>query len=192
VSRARRSSRRAAAGDALADAVAAMIDATGLDPRHKDLVDTPSRVAKQWRELFLAGLAMDPAKILGEPVTGEGETELVIVRDLPMCGMCPHHLLPYTGRATVAYLPSDRLVGFGRLADLVSCYTRRFTLQERACNDVADALMVHLRARGAACVMVGDHACLRVVDHKHAAQVVTASFRGALADDPELRARLLA
>ena len=93
---------------------------------------------------------------------GEGDTELVVVRDLPCHGMCPHHLLPWVGHATVAYLPAAKLVGFGRLNDLVHCFTRRLTLQERVCNDIADALMQHLSARGAACVITGQHNCLNV------------------------------
>ncbi len=176
---------------AMAAVVRAWLEACALDPGHPDLARTPERVAALWREQFLSGYGMDPAEILGDPVTGEGATELVVVRDLPFHGMCPHHLLPYTGRATVAYLPGDRLVGFGRLHDLVRCFTRRLTLQERACNQVADALMEHLGARGSACVMTGAHTCLSVPDDKHDAKVVTASFRGDLRDRPDLRDRLL-
>lgn len=176
--------------DAFEAAVADFLRAGGQDLGHKDLVDTPTRVARLWREQFLAGERMDPAVILGDPVEGEGPTGLVIIRDLPYHGMCPHHLLPYTGRATVAYLPGTQLVGFGRLGDLVNCYTRRLTLQERACNDIVDALMAHLDARGAGCVMVGEHMCLRIPENRHRAQVVTASFRGELQQRTELQDRL--
>lgn len=169
----------------------AFLESTGLDLTHKDLVGTAARVAKLWSASFLSGMQMDPATILGDPVTGEAPTELVVVRDLPFHGMCPHHLLPYIGKATVAYLPSDALVGFGRLNDLVRCFTQRLTLQERACNDVVDALMEHLGARGAGCVMVGQHMCLRIPEDKHDATVVTASFRGQMQGRPELQDRLL-
>jgi GTP cyclohydrolase I len=173
-------------------AIEGLLRAAGRNLQHKDLAHTPERVARLWGEHFLAGYRADPAKILGETVDGEGETELVIVRDLPYHGLCPHHLLPYTGRATVAYLPAaGRLVGFGRLEELLRCFTRRLTLQERAGNDVADALMRHLGARGSACVMVGVHTCLSVPDDKHEARVVTAAFRGDLRDRPDLRDRLL-
>ncbi len=176
---------------ALADAVAELLRAAGADLAHKDVVDTPARVAKLWLDAFLVGESMDPAAILGQPVLGEAPTEIVVVRDLPYCGMCPHHLLPYIGRATVAYLPADKLVGFGRLGELVRCATGRLTLQERACNDVVDGIMDHLEARGAACIMVGEHACLRIPDHRHDAQVVTASFRGEFLERAELRDRLM-
>jgi GTP cyclohydrolase I len=182
---------RAAAKDPLALAVADMLRASGLDLTHKDLSDTPRRVAALWRDEFLCGYSQDPGKILGDPVLGEGETELVIVRDLPMVGMCPHHLLPYIGTASVAYLPRDKLVGFGRLGDLVRCFTRRLTLQERACNQIVDAIMDRLDARGAGCVMVGEHACLRIPGQRHSARVVTSSFRGEFRNSAALQEQLL-
>jgi len=175
---------------ALEHAAEGFLRACGQDLSHKDLVETPARVARLWREKFLAGQAMDPAQILGDPVEGEAPTALVIIRDLPFHGMCPHHLLPYLGRATVAYLPGSQLVGFGRLGDLVNCFTQRLTLQERACNDIVEALMMHLDARGAGCVMTGEHMCLRIPDNRHRAEVVTASFRGELEHRTELQDRL--
>jgi GTP cyclohydrolase I len=176
--------------DALQAAIRDLLAAGGLDLDDADLRGTPARVAELWRGQFLSGYAMDPAAILGEPVVGEGENELVVIREIPCHGMCPHHLLPWTGHATVAYLPGDRLVGFGRLAELVHCFTRRLTLQERACNDIADALMEHLRARGSACVVTAAHACLSVPGDKHGTRVVTASYRGDLRTRPDLQAQL--
>ncbi len=178
------------APSALMAAIEGFLRASEQDLGHKDLVDTPQRVARLWHTQFLSGARMDPATILGDPVEGEAPTELVVVRDLPYHGMCPHHLLPYVGRATVAYLPGAQLVGFGRLGDLVNCFTRRLTLQERACNDIVEALMTHLDARGAGCVMQGEHMCLRIPDNRHRAQVLTASFRGELKRRTELQDRL--
>ncbi len=176
---------------AIADAIRQLLSACGLALDHGDLVGTPDRVARLWVERVLSGYAEDPATILGDPVFGEGETELVVVRDIPCHGMCPHHLMPWVGQATVAYLPADKLVGFGRLSDLVHCFTRRLTLQERVCNDIADALMRHLDARGAACVITGAHNCLNVPDDKHGTRVVTASYRGELKVRPDLQAQLI-
>lgn len=177
---------------ALQRAVRALIDACELDPAHKDLAGTPARVSKLWRTSFLSGYAMDPAQILGDVVMGEAPTALVVVRDIPFQGMCPHHLLPYIGTATVAYLPGEVLLGFGRLADLVRCFTARLTLQERACSDVVDALMEHVGARGAGCVMKGEHACLRIPEQRHGASVVTSAFRGEMKDRVALQDGLLA
>ena len=169
-----------------------LLRACRLDLDHKDLRKTPRRVADTWLNEFLSGFAMDPAQILGDPVEGEGATELVIVRGIPYHGLCPHHLLPYTGVATVAYLPADKLAGFGRLADLVRCYTRRLTLQERAGSEIADALMEHLGARGAGCMMRGHHTCLSIPDNKHSTEVVTCTLRGALEHRPDLRTQFFA
>ncbi|MEZ4385262.1 MAG: GTP cyclohydrolase I [Nannocystaceae bacterium] len=176
--------------EAIEAAVSGLLRACDLDLEHKDLRRTHQRVAKLWQEHFLAGFAMDPAKILGDPVVGEAPTDLVIVRKIPYHGLCPHHLLPYVGEATVAYLPAAKLLGFGRLGDLVTCFTRRLTLQERACNDVVDALMHHLDARGAGCVMRGRHTCLAIPDNKHATEVTTSSLRGELVTRRDLQAEL--
>jgi GTP cyclohydrolase I len=174
----------------LAAAIRALLRAAGLDLEHRDLVGTPDRVARLWEDAVLSGYAADPAEILGDAIVGEGDTELVVVRDIPCHGMCPHHLIPWVGVASVGYLPGIKLVGFGRLSDLVHCFTRRLTLQERVCNDIADALMQHLGARGAACVITGQHSCLNVPDDKHGARVVTASYRGELKTRPDLQAQL--
>ena len=176
--------------EAIAAAVRQLLEACQLDLEHPDFVGTPRRVAKLWTELVISGYAVDPAQLLGDPVVGEGETELVVVRDIPCHGMCPHHLMPWVGTATVAYLPTDKLVGFGRLGDLVHCHTRRLTLQERVCNDIVDDLMAHLDARGAACVITGAHNCLNVPDDKHGTRVVTVSYRGEFEHRNDLRDQL--
>ena len=134
---------------ALRAAVDAFLRAAGRDPDSEaDLGETPRRVAALWLKEFLAGYEMDPALILGDPVTGEADPDVIVVGGLRFHAMCPHHLLPYRGVAHVAYLPQGKLVGFGRLAELVECYTKRLTLQERATHQVADALCRHLGARG--------------------------------------------
>jgi GTP cyclohydrolase I len=175
---------------ALADAVRELLLACGLDLDHEDLVGTPRRVARLWTELVVSGYDVDPAKLLGDPMLADGDTELVVVQDIPCHGMCPHHLMPWVGQATVAYLPQDKIVGFGRLAELIHCFARRLTLQEQVCNDVVDALMTHLDALGAACVITGQHNCLNVPDDKHGTRVVTASYRGELKTRPDLQAQL--
>lgn len=177
---------------ALADAVEALLRASGLDPaRDADIQHTPARVARLWASEFLAGYDMDPAAILGEPVTGEADPDVVIVGGLRFHAMCPHHLLPYRGVAHVAYLPAGKLVGFGRLGDLVDCYTRRLTLQERATHQIADALQRHLGARGAGCVIEAEQLCLALPGERHdKAGVVTGAFVGEMKQRPELKARL--
>ena len=143
-------------------AIEALLKASGLDPAtNPDLGETPARVARLWRG-GVPGRATTwiPAKILGDPVEGEADPDVVVVGGLRFHAMCPHHLLPYRGVAHVAYLPAGKLVGFGRLAELVDCFTKRLTLQERATHQIADALCRHLGARGAGCVIEAEQLCL--------------------------------
>jgi GTP cyclohydrolase I len=180
--------------EAIAAAVSALLRAAGLDPsRDADLRQTPERVAKLWIEEFLAGTTMDPATILGEPVVGERDPDVVIVSGLRFHSMCPHHLVPFRGVAHLAYLPAGKLAGFGRLADLVECFTKRLTLQERATRQIADAVWRGLAARGAGCVMEAEQWCLALPGERHdRSRVVTAAFVGEMAERPDVKARLFA
>jgi len=178
--------------DAIAAAVSALLRAAGRDPsREPDLQQTPDRVAKLWIDEFLAGYAMDPAKILGEPVLGESDPDVVVVSGLRFHSMCPHHLVPFRGMAHIAYMPAGKLTGFGRLADLVECLTKRLTLQERATHQIADAVWHGLDARGAGCVMEAEQLCLALPGERHSqSKVVTAAFVGEMNERPDLKARL--
>jgi GTP cyclohydrolase I len=174
-------------------AMAAWLAACGVDTGTPDLRDTAARVTRLWREEFLAGYALDPAAILADPVVGEPDPEVVLLAGLRFHAMCPHHLLPYRGVAAVAYLPAGKLCGFGRVARLVDCFTRRLTLQERATVQIAQALADHLGARGAGCVLAAEQLCLALPGERHdQSEVVTSAFVGAMQDRPDLKARLLA
>jgi GTP cyclohydrolase I len=186
-------SRLAPDGEALRRAVEAFLRACGLDPTSdSDLAETPERVARLWETEFLAGYQMDPAEILGDPVEGEADPDVVVVGGLRFHSMCPHHLVPYRGVAHVAYLPQGKLVGFGRLGELVDCFTKRLTLQERATHQIADALCGVLGARGAGCVIEAEQMCLALPGERHdQSEVVTSAFVGEMQNRPDLKARLL-
>ncbi|HEY0711809.1 MAG TPA: GTP cyclohydrolase I [Polyangia bacterium] len=179
--------------DALRNAIDALLRAAGQNPdTDSDFLSTPDRVAKLWQQEFLAGYEMDPAAILADPVLGEADPEVVVVGGLRFHSMCPHHLVPYRGVAHVAYLPAGKLVGFGRLADLVECFTKRLTLQERATHQIADALWRGLGAHGAGCVIEAEQLCLALPGDKHdQSGVVTSAFVGQMRERPDLKARLL-
>jgi GTP cyclohydrolase IA len=178
---------------ALRRAVTDLLRAAGRDPEtDSDLTETAERVARLWRTEFLAGYDMDPAQILGEPVLGEEDPDVVVVGGLRFHSLCPHHLVPFRGVAHVAYLPRGKLVGFGRLADLVDCFTKRLTLQERATHQIAEALCLNLGARGAGCVIEAQQLCLAIPGEKHdQSGVVTSAFVGEMRERPDLKARLL-
>jgi GTP cyclohydrolase IA len=176
----------------MAAAVRDLLAASGLVLDDIDLRGTPSRVARLWTEEFLVGYTLDPAQILGDPVFHEPDPEVVVISGIRFHSLCPHHLLPYRGVAAVAYLPRARLFGFGRVARLVDCFTRRLTLQERATCQIARALCEHGGARGAGCVLRAVQLCLALPGERHdASEVVTTSFVGALAHRADLQARLL-
>lgn len=177
----------------VASAVEQLLRAMGQDPRDKDLAETPDRVAKLWAEEFLSGYSMDPKEILSGPVEGEIDPDAVFITDLSFHSMCPHHLLPFRGKAHVAYIPSDKLLGFGKVARLVACFTQRLTLQERATTQITEALMSYLPAKGAGCVMEAEHLCLAIPGDKHqSSQVLTSAFFGEFRERSDLRGRLMA
>jgi GTP cyclohydrolase I len=176
----------------LEEAVRAFLTAAGLDLRHADLVGTPERVAAAWVDEFLAGYAVDAKSALGElvPTSGEG-SGLVVVTDLEFRSMCPHHLLPYRGVAHLAYLPSTHLVGFGRLAALVDALGHRLVLQEHLARQIAQALIDVVGARGAGCLIRGEHMCLQLRGEEQTEAVVHAeAFLGVLASDAAAQAHV--
>jgi GTP cyclohydrolase I len=176
---------------AMADGVRDLLRGCGLDLDHKDLLGTPERVARTWRAEFLAGYGMDARQILSDVVGGEADPDAVMLSGLSFHAMCPHHLFPYRGRAHVLYVPDRKLVGFGRISELVDCFTKRLTLQERATHQIAEALVAHLGAKGAGCVLEAEQLCLVVPHERHGeSRVVTSAFCGEVRAD--LRARLTA
>jgi len=173
----------------IAHAVRELLLGLGEDPDRDGLADTPQRVARAYREIF-AGLHANPMRHLTRTFAHEGGAEdLVMVRDIEIFSMCEHHLLPFTGRAHVAYLPGNgKVVGLSKIARMVDDYARRPQIQERLCAEIADALMVEAGARGAAAVVQGEHMCMRMRGvAKHGADMVTTALRGVLATDPALR-----
>lgn len=173
-------------------AVAELLEAAGVDRSDPQLAKTPARVAAFWQREFLSGYDEDPRAILAPLPDGAQYTDdLVIVEGLSCHGLCPHHLLPFVGQATVAYLPRGRLVGLGQLGRLVRCFTQRLTLQETATSAVVAALETHLGVAGAACVIRAHHQCLGIPgDRDSDHRVTTSRFSGAC-DSAEMRAVLL-
>jgi GTP cyclohydrolase I len=175
--------------------VEGFLDALDLPPevrRGGDLEKTPERVAEAWSRDLLDGYRHDPAEILGEsmPSVGSG---LVAVTGIDFHSVCPHHLLPSRGLAHVAYVPGGRVVGFGQLARLVDALAHRLVLEEDLARQVAEALMVHLGARGAACVLEAEQMCLSVRgERRPRARAHAQSFAGTLVEDGPLARRFLA
>jgi GTP cyclohydrolase I len=176
-------------------AVAQFLAAAGLKLDDPNLKQTPQRVTLAWADEFLDGYEKSPAEILSEcfPVSTASQRELVVVTRLQFRSMCPHHLLPYWGRAHVAYLPGKSVVGFGRLSALVDCFAHRLILQEELAREVARALKVHLKSPATACVLEAEQSCLRLRGgHQIDAITHSEAYEGKLRSDSALRRELWA
>lgn len=180
---------------AVARATTAFLDALGLPAEVRsgpDLAATPARVAEAWQEDLLDGYRHDPAAILRDGMPASGR-DLVAVTGIDFHSVCPHHLLPSRGLAHLAYLPGERVVGFGQLARLVDALAHRLVLQEDLARQLAEALMRHTGARGAACLLEAEQMCLSVRgEQRPRSRAHTQCFTGALAEDAALQRRFLA
>jgi GTP cyclohydrolase IA len=160
-------------------AVREILLAIGEDPERDGLLDTPARVARMYAEIF-AGLHEDPTEHLH--VTFEaGHDEMVLVRDIAMFSACEHHMLPWVGKAHVAYIPSadGRIIGLSKFARLVDGYARRPQVQERLTRQIADALQDKLQAKGVMVVIEAEHLCMSMRGiKKPGASTVTSAVRG--------------
>jgi GTP cyclohydrolase IA len=171
-------------------AVREILFAVGEDPDREGLIKTPNRVARSYAEL-MAGLHDDPKRHL-KTIFHERYDEVVLLRDIEFHSLCEHHLLPFTGRAHVAYLPDGRVVGLSKLARLVEGYARRPQVQERLTTQIADALMEELNPIGAACVIEAVHTCMTIRGaKKHGSIMVTSALRGIFKENPSSRSEIL-
>lgn len=163
---------------AFEQAVTDLLKACGIAPDTSHTGRTATRVRELWQRRLLGGYDLDPADVLGEGFE-DTRRDMVVVRGIAVHGVCPHHLVPFRGVAHVAYLPGGRLHGFGRIARLVDAIGHRFTYQEWMTRDIADALMTHGRAAGAACVIEAEQLCLLLgEDRRGDERVVTQAFAG--------------
>jgi GTP cyclohydrolase I len=179
---------------AMEKAVRDFLRAGGLDLKDPNLVETPRRVTEAWATEFLAGYQQTAADALADrfPVSKASNRELVVVTNLHFRSMCPHHLLPYSGVAHLAYVPGREVVGFGRLAALIDVFAHRLVLQEELARQVAVSLQRELGSRGAACLIRAEQTCFRLRgEEQHAAVTFSEAYEGAL-EDKALRAELWA
>ena len=173
-------------------AVAELLVAIGEDPERDGLVATPRRVAAMYEELF-SGMHDDPARHLEVTFSAEHD-EMVMVRDIPFASLCEHHLVPFLGRAHVAYIPAEdgRITGLSKLARLVDGYARRLQVQERMTTEIADAIDSVLTPRGVLVVIEAEHLCMSMRGVKKPGTItVTSSVRGLFRTDMATRAEAM-
>jgi GTP cyclohydrolase I len=169
-----------------------ILEAIGEDPERNGLVDTPRRVAAMYAELF-EGLAQDPTEHL-KVTFDEKHDEMVMVRDIPFTSLCEHHLVPFMGKAHVAYIPgpSGRITGLSKLARTVEGFARRLQVQERMTAQIADAIDTVLEPRGALVVIEAEHLCMSMRGiRKPGTSTVTSAVRGLFRDNVATRAEAM-
>jgi len=156
------------------------------------LRETPARVAKAW-EFWASGYGRNPAEVLKTFEDGaEGVDEMVVVKDIPFYSHCEHHLAPFFGTATIAYLPEKRIVGLSKLSRLLDIFARRLQVQERLTCQVADAMVEHLQPKGCGVVIKARHLCMEsrgICQQGH--HTVTSALRGVFKEEPEVRSEFL-
>jgi GTP cyclohydrolase I len=173
-------------------AVRVLIQWAGDDPEREGLLDTPARVVRSYRELF-AGYDTDPREYLKRTFEEVGGyDELVILRDIPFVSYCEHHMLPVLGKAHVAYLPTDRVVGISKLARVVRGYARRLQIQEKMTAEIANAIDEVLRPKGVGVIVDATHSCMTMRGvQSQGSSLVTSTLLGLVRDDPRTRAEFL-
>jgi GTP cyclohydrolase IA len=172
-------------------AVREILIAIGEDPDREGLVETPDRVARMYEEMF-QGLHQDPSIYLTKLFTQKYD-ELVLIKDIRFESTCEHHLLPFIGKAHVAYIPNGKVVGLSKIPRVIDVLCKRPQLQERLTEEVADLLMGQLAPKGVAVVMEATHSCMTIRGvHKPGSSFITSALRGACKDRAATRAEVLA
>jgi GTP cyclohydrolase I len=178
-------------GAAFEQAITDLLLACGVAPDSAHTGKTAKRVRELWEKRLLGGYAIDPAEALGEGFEDNRE-DMVVVRGIAIHGVCPHHLVPFRGIAHVAYIPGGRLHGFGRIARMVDAIGHRFTYQEWMTRDIAEAMLTHGKAKGAACVIEAEQLCLLLgEDRRGDERVYTQAFAGIFHDSAQYRQEFL-
>ena len=164
------------------DNIVRQIQYIGEDPNREGLKETPNRIVRSWKELF-SGYGKSPKDIL-TIFDADKYDEMVILKDIEFFSMCEHHLLPFFGKAHVAYIPNGKIIGISKLARLVDIFARRMQIQERIGEQVTDALMKYLHPLGAACIIKAVHMCMRMRGvQKQNSVMITSSLKGIFIED---------
>ena len=172
------------------NAVREILAAVGEDPDREGLLETPGRVARMYAEMF-SGLHNDPREHLQKFFT-EQYDEIVLVRDISFCSMCEHHLLPFTGKAHIGYVPDGKVIGLSKLARVVEVVSRRPQVQERMTEDIANLLVDELGAKGVAVVVEATHSCMTIRGvRKPGSLCVTSAMKGLFRDKLSSRSEVM-
>jgi GTP cyclohydrolase IA len=183
--------RRGLGQEAFAEKIREVLAALGEDPEREGLVKTPERVESSLRFLT-QGYHMSVADAIGDAVFAESHQSMIMVRDIELYSLCEHHLLPFFGRAHVAYIPDGKILGLSKVARIVDVFARRLQVQERLTDQIADAVMDVLRPSGVGVVIEAAHFCMMMRGvEKQNSRTVTSALRGIFRDDSKTRVEFL-
>jgi len=173
------------------EAIRKMLFYIGEDPDREGLLDTPKRIFKSWGELY-SGYGKDPNEVLSVTFKSESR-ELIVLRDIDLASTCEHHMMPFTGKCHIGYIPRERIVGISKLARLVDIFAKRLQIQERLTTQIADSIMKYLDPIGCMVVIEAVHLCMRIRGvSKQNSTMVTHAVRGMFEDDTPIRSEFLA
>lgn len=173
------------------DHVRAILKELGENPDREGLLKTPNRVA-QALKFLTRGYDMDPVKVINDALFTEDHEEMIVQKDIDFYSLCEHHMLPFFGKAHVAYIPHHKIVGISKLARLVDVYARRLQVQERMTNQIATIIMEKLDALGVAVVIEAEHLCMRMRGvEKQNSYVITSALLGAFRTRQETRSEFM-
>ncbi|MDF2883670.1 MAG: cyclohydrolase [Clostridiaceae bacterium] len=168
------------------EAVKMIIEAIGEDPNREGLAETPDRIARMYTEIF-SGLEEDPSEYLKKTFTVKNN-DIVIEKDITFYSMCEHHLLPFFGKASIAYIPNGKVAGLSKLARTVDVFAKRPQIQEKMTAEIADALMENLDAKGVMVIIEGEHLCMTMRGiKKPGSKTLTVTTRGIFTENNELK-----
>ena len=167
-----------------------ILEGIGEDINREGLLETPDRMARMYEEIF-GGIGKDAKEILSKTFEVDND-DLVIEKDITFFSMCEHHLVPFYGKANIAYIPNRRVAGLSKLARTVEVYSKKPQLQERLTSEIADAIMDNLNAKGVMVVIEGEHMCMTMRGvKKPGAKTVTTTYRGLFKEDLNLRKEVM-
>lgn len=176
---------------AITENIRSTLKLLGEDVEREGLKETPRRYAKSM-EFLTSGYTQDIDKIVGKALFKEESSELVIIRDIELFSLCEHHLLPFYGKAHVAYIPNGKIIGLSKIPRIVDAYARRLQVQERITTQISDELMRVLKPLGVAVIIEAFHLCMMMRGvEKQNSYTITSSMRGVFRDDPSTRKELL-